>query len=419
MSRLERILLGPAAALLLVCGAAGAFAGSAARDLDAFYALRTRDPAGALRLIAAAADRNPKDLRVQMEAAYALLAVKDPRALAVLERAAALAPDRKELLKQLGYARLSAGDAPGARTAFRAALVLDPSDQDLRMQLVYVEDGLGAKRSAAAEAAVAARAGSPRAADACAAYKVLAGAPDRLFPAPWFGEFYAAPEYRSRDRVAIGTGQIRAGRSFADDAVEAYGTLRFTRDSRSEGGGLLGPTIFYDNAAVLGFGLRVRPSAAWPVSFFAEQGAAADLIDRGRDTWRNDTRAGAVLSWSWIARTACPSEVTLTAAPVFDVYADAVWYSRYDDVIAYGRMRPGLRVLEAPAFALDAYGLLGGSADTAGRAGERSADFGAGAALTLFAPLRTTLRAELVRTTSGTRPTATDARLRIEQQLRF
>lgn len=388
--------------------------------LSRFYELQKTNPAAALIHVQRAADRQTKSLKLQLEAAYALLRQKDRVAEIFLERAAQLAPKRADIWKQLGYARLSRGDKSSARDAFRTALLLSPNDQELRLEIVYLEDALGMKRSAALEARHVALSGSVRALQACRLHQTNAGLPDRALPGSWFAETYAAPEYRRRDKVAVATGHMRIGYSLLDqERLETYASLRGTWDTRSHGGGTFGPEIFFDGSVVVSGGLRSKPVDQLPVTVFVETGAAADLIDRNRETWRSDTRVGAVMSWGWMGEGECTDRPRVSLRPVIDAYADFVWYSRYDNAIGFARIRPGVRLLESGTFLIDGYALVAGTTDTAGHAGNRTHDLGLGLAVTVLSPLRTTLRYEIVQAHSQARATAIDHRWRIEHQARF
>jgi hypothetical protein len=214
---------------------------------------------------------------------------------------------------------------------------------------------------------------------------------------------------------------MRIGYSVLDqERLETYASLRGTWDTRSSGStSTLGPQIFFDDSLVISAGVRSKPVENIPVTLFAETGAAADLIDRNRDTWRSDTRVGAVFSWNWMGEGDCAEAPRVTFRPVFDAYADFVWFSRYDNAIGFARIRPGVRLLDSGTFLIDGYALVVGTTDTGGQSDNRTYDLGVGLAVTLLAPLRTTLRYEFVQAHSQARATAMDHRWRIEHQARF
>lgn len=214
------------------------------------------------------ADGRTSNLKAQLEAAYTLLSIKDRRAVLYLKRAAALAPQDARVHEQLGYALLAEQDLDGAVAAFRIALAHDPRNQKLRMQIVYTEDALGKRRAAAREALIVAQGGGERAAQGCRAYHNVAGLPDRPFPDGWFGEFYAAPEYRTTGHVGVAPVQLRLGHSLiGEDVLSLYTSIRATRDNRSGGSGV-GSQVYFDNHLVVAGGLRLRPWEGAPVYAF-------------------------------------------------------------------------------------------------------------------------------------------------------
>jgi len=366
------------------------------------------------------ADRRRGDAYAQLEAAYALLAAGDRRASAYLRRAATLQPTDARIHEQLGYTLLAEGNLTGAVAAFRAALALNPENEQVRMQLVYAEDSRGKHRAATREAAAVVRQRGARAQEACRAYHNIAGLPDRIMPKPWFAEFYFAPEYRTRGYVGVVPAQLRVGYSFiGEDVLSAYVSLRATRDNRSGGTGV-GSQVFFDNSLVIAGGLRLRPWDGAPIFAFIEQGGAEDLVSQGRNRWRSDTRAGIVAGQEWeMAPRECPGELVARFVPIADFYAEAIWYSRYDNMIGFARIRPGLRLLESDNFAFEAYGLAAINFDTAGKSDNRFREVGAGIALKFYQPLRTALRAEIVNVSRSGQSSIVDRRIRLEQEFRF
>ena len=389
---------------------------------SAFAAIMSLTPAFAQSLAVrmTSADQAPRNVTRQMEAAYALLAAKDARATIYLERAAKLKPRDAKILEQLGYARLAAGNRNGAIVAFRNALDLNPSNHVLRLQLVYTQDAEGQKRAAARDARIVAMSRHPRAAEGCTAWNNLAGLPDRMLPKPWFAETYFAPEWRTRDRLGVAPLQMRIGRALiGEDILSVYGSFRGTWDNRSNYSGLA-PQVFYDDAAIFAGGLRWRPWEGAPVFAFIEQGMAADISSRNRSRWRNDTRAGLVYGQEWeAAPKSCTDEARFTFTPIVDVYAEAIWYSRYQDMIAYARIRPGVRLMESRIGSLEAYALAAITRDTAGRSDNRFHELGAGLAFKFLDPLRITLRTEIVHVARSGGTRATDGRIRLEYEVRF
>jgi len=105
--------------------------------------------------------------------------------------------------------------------------------------------------------------------------------------------------------------------------------------------------------------------------------------------------------------------------PIADFYAEAIWYSRYDNMIGFARIRPGLRLLESDHFAFEAYGLAAINFDTAGKRDNRFREIGGGIALKFYQPIRTALRAEIVNVSRSGQSSIVDRRIRLEQEFRF
>lgn len=116
---------------------------------------------------------------------------------------------------------------------------------------------------------------------------------------------------------------------------------------------------------------------------------------------------------------ACPGQVVMSLVPVADFYAEAIWYSRYDNMIGFARVRPGLRLMESDHFAVEAYALAAINFDGAGRQDNRFTEGGVGLAFKINAPLRVNLRVEAVHVSRQDQAALFDRRVRIEQEYRF
>lgn len=374
-----------AAVLAGVAALAGGTAQASPDDvLNRYYGQVQQDPAGAFAALIAAAPAYPDDPRIQLEVGYYLLRQdRQADALAWFERAVALQPARGDLWRQVGFIRKALGQRPEAIAAFAQAVRLDPADGAARAELAYLQ--------------------TPSQTDAPAERGGI------------FAETYAAPEYNSHWDMAVLPLQARVGVVLADAPVlEGYLGVRINADSRS-GKGPFGPQVYTDNMAAVAAGLRVRPLTG--LALFVEGGAAYDLMDRGRSRWRGDLRGGFVYYNDW---NMAPREGG-GIRPVADVYADGIYYSRYDDNVLFtGRVRPGLRLAESTRWALDAY--LHGAAgfDTKGLSDNQFEELGGGAAARLFGPAGLTFRAEGVRVfRHGGLPSYSTARIRVEHFAQF
>lgn len=371
--------------LAVVAALSGGVAHASPDDvLNRYYGQVQQDPAAAHAALAAAAPDYPDDPRIQLEAGYYLLKQdRQAEALPWFERAVALQPERADLWRQIGYIRKALDQRTGAIAAFERAAQLDPADPATQAELAYLRAPAGSGGGAA--------------------------------QGDIFAETYAAPEYNSYWDMAVLPVQARVGVVLADaPVVEAYVGVRLNADSRS-GKGAFGPQVYTDNMAQIAAGLRVRPLTG--LALFIEGGAAYDLVDRGRGRWRGDLRGGFVYYNDW---NMAPREGG-GIRPVADVYADGIYYSRYDDNVLFtARVRPGLRLAESRRWALDVY--LHGAAgfDTKGLCDNQFEELGGGAAVRLFGPAGLTFRAEGVRVyRHGGLPSYSTARIRLEHYARF
>jgi tetratricopeptide (TPR) repeat protein len=410
-------------ALLVVGAAAPAAAQQGGADtlLNRFYGLREKEPAAARALLEEAVRRHPRDSRVQLEIGYLTLAAGEKsRALAAFRAAVALLPGRADLWAQIGYIENDLGRPASALAAFQESLRIEPGNDEIRMETAYLQDKLGSKRAAARNfRAVMPSKNRKLAEQSCESYSHLRGVPDKLLPSPFFAEYYMAPEYRTNFGVSVFPFDARAGATFGDKTIiEPYVSFHLTRDSRS-GSGVFGPQIYYDNALIAGLGLRVQPHVSIPISLFIEGGAGFDIVDRRRERWRDDLRGGVVGYYEWNTGLACPVGTSFPFRPIFDIYADGIYFTRYQNFIAYGRARPGLRLFERPEVALDAYALISGTIDTKSLADNRQLEVGGGIALRLYALMGLTLRAEGVQVFRVRATGYTDFRFRIEHTIRF
>jgi tetratricopeptide (TPR) repeat protein len=407
-----------ALALWLVVVAVGA-ATAASREylaLDRYYTLRRQGDPQALTVIAAAARQFPDNLTMQLEWGYGALAVKDYEAARTAFRAATrIAPGRADLWKQLGYIEITRKDIDAAIAAFERAIALVPSDTAILLQIGYLEEGRG-RRRAATERFREAMHGSDRelAKRGCEAYSVLRGLPDKLLPEP-----YTTPEYIDRYNLGVLSADLRVGQHYGEATfIDVYGIGRLNKDTKS-GATTFGTQLFVDNFASVGVGVRGKPLADVPLVLFAEAGAAYDLVYQDRPRWRGDFRAAAAYYNEWNMGLDCGADRLFGIRPVADVYADAAYYSRYDNLISFARARPGLRVFETEGTAIDLYATAAIDWDVAGVASNRYVELGFGVAFRLYDPTRLVLRVE------GVRNFATDAddfnyfRVLMEYAVRF
>jgi hypothetical protein len=388
--------------------------------LNRFYGLKASNPTAARAALEEAARRFPNDIRVQLELGYLTLAAGEkPRALTAFRAAARLAPGRADLWRQIGYIENDLGNDIAALDAFERSRQMEPND-GVTLQIAYIQAKLERREAATRNFRSVIKSSDPKFAEqACGAYSNLRGLPDPIMPKPLFAEYYAAPEYRTNFGVTVVPFEARVGASFGETTIiEPYASARLTYDTRS-GAGVFGPQIYFDNALVPALGVRVIPHVSIPAFVFVEGGAGYDIIDRRRERWRDDLRGGIVAYKEWNTALACPYKVTFPFRLIADVYADGVYYTRYQNFIAYVRVRPGLRIVETPDLAIDTYALIAATTDTKGLADNRQLETGGGVALRLYSLYNLTLRAEGVQVFRLRNSGYTDFRFRLEHTIRF
>jgi hypothetical protein len=249
-----------------------------------------------------------------------------------------------------------------------------------------------------------------------------------LLPAPTFADLYVVPIYLSRFDDLVVYSQARAGVALGTRGQwETYLGLRYTDDRQSLGG--RAPAILSDNAAIVAVGTRFHPFARFPISIYGEAGRAYDLIDRNRDRWRDDFRAGLSYFDRWAPSAQCASGWRFPLRRSSSLYADASVYSRYDrNWIGYLQWREGVRALEQGRMQADLFLYLGGAVDSNDDFFNNVAEGGVGAALVPSLAWPVTLRYTAVRgryldVSGGERnpynPTYTDHRWEFIAQVRF
>ncbi len=179
------------------------------------------------------------------------------------------------------------------------------------------------------------------------AKSTIAGYQTKALPTPYFGEFFFAPFSQSRFDLTVvpmigrlGIEQNNRWRS------KTYFVFRRTEDNKSINAGQV-PQIYEDNVQVIGVGAQASPLPLIPLTAFAEIGKAYDLIDQNRDRWRNDVRGGFIFFNEFGARPTYYDTVVTNFAYYSALYADASYFSRYDNnIIANAKTHQGIRLLQ-------------------------------------------------------------------------
>lgn len=338
------------------------------RLLDEGYARQRRnDAGGAIERFRLAAERDSaRHARPLLDLAYALLAAgRRAEAVPPLQAAVRLDPANAEAQLQLGYLYAGAGDAPRARDAFGAVL--------------------GGPESARAEHGLA---GLTQGGD--------------LERGALFTEVYAAPVYQTRFSNLIAPVVVRSGVAALERPRAAlYASARLTRDTRSVGG--VQPQVFSDNVAIPALGVRVQPVRRGP-TLYSEVGAARPLLATPDARTRADFRGGGYYSAQWGG--AAPSRAPRL---VGDLYADASYYSRFDDAIAYLQLREAVRVREWGGGWAELYGRASAVGDTRREFYNNVGEVGAGLRVLPWRTAGASLSAEYVRGAYWVRSTAANA----------
>jgi hypothetical protein len=139
-------------------------------------------------------------------------------------------------------------------------------------------------------------------------------------------DWYGSTQYGTHFNDFIGSAQGHVALSLdAATRTQVYVVGRVIRDSRTRGG--VEPVIFSDNYASAGAGIRSRPLPI-DLTLYAEGGATTSLTNGGRSGF--DGRAGLTYGSAWKSG---------HSRWFGEEYADASYYSRYADAIAYAQFR--------------------------------------------------------------------------------
>lgn len=298
------------------------------RALNAFYQYKTQAPEKALYYINWLLEHFPQDEQIQKEAAYFFVATHNNQ--------------RALTLWQAIYAR---SDSP------HDALII-----------AYLLDGMGQTKNAYAYFLRASK--SKDAKDNLAANQALtnlAGIQNKILPEPYFLEAYSAPFYFSRFDLGVFPYILRLGRTLDERHHTAlYLNNRRTKDNRSGSTSLIFPgvisQIFEDNVAIYSLGIRTNPFAEQPLMAFLEVGRAQSLNPTNTPIWRDDVRGGLVYFNAWGEPSEYAPKLEFPFKYVSTLYADAIYYSRYDNnIIGTAWFRPGLRIGRYQTASLDLY----------------------------------------------------------------
>lgn len=257
--------------------------------------------------------------------------------------------------RRLGDALVRVNRPEEALQAYRRAQALGVRDETMTVSLGDVLKDLDRNGEAYREFEKLLVSQDPeRRLTACEQVQYLAAYRHKRLGKPYFADLYVQGGRQSIGSAAYVDAVARWGVNLLPkEALQAYAFARVTRDNRS---GLVGdfPLEYFDNAAVLGAGLRYQPFEEIPLQLSAEVGQARDLVDLGRDRNHSDVRAGASYYQEWFTNRTCKPGVSYPMRFVLTASAESMFRSRYrDTVITTLDIRPGIRLVETEFSSLD------------------------------------------------------------------
>lgn len=257
--------------------------------------------------------------------------------------------------RRLGDALVRVNRPEEALQAYRRAQALGVRDETMTVSLGDVLKDLDRNGEAYREFEKLLVSQDPeRRLTACEQVQYLAAHRHKRLAKPYFADLYVQGGRQSIGSAAYVDAVARWGVNLLPkEALQAYAFARVTRDNRS---GLAGdfPLEYFDNAAVLGAGLRYQPFEEIPLQLSAEVGQARDLVDLGRDRNHSDVRAGASYYQEWFTNRTCKPGVSYPMRFVLTASAESMFRSRYrDTVITTLDIRPGIRLVETEFSSLD------------------------------------------------------------------
>lgn len=321
------------------------------------------------------------DLKKRQEIFDLFEAGADDAGLERLEEYARTKPVPVDLQFSAVFALQRLGEFAAANSVLDNMPPAAQSSPDGLMARARNERALGHSRTAwdSLSAAATAAAGTPKEKEV---REEIAGLPaEENFGKRTWGELQLDALYMTRFSDAIFYGQLREG-TFVPGArwIQPFVQLDFTLDTKS--GEVDGVSqVYANNLAGAHAGVRVRLIPRQEVWLYGLAGIQKDLRDTTRyeGAWFPDARVGlrgfkgfgpglAFLSQSSLLKPSGPRwEPRARLAWFAEGGGDAAWYSLYQNVIAYGQLREGFRVLESGGWlGVDVYALQQGTVDTLG-----------------------------------------------------
>lgn len=264
---------------------------------------------------------------------------------------------RPRTWQQKGYDALAHNQSTVAIDHFTKAYT-QTHDALFAMQLGYIYDGLNNKPQAYSYFQKVTNSRSPALKfKANQALTNLSGMQTKALPTPYFGEFFFNPFTQTRFGLTVRPLVARMGVEQANRyRTKEYVFFRRTDDNRSENLGQISQ-IYEDDVEITGMGVQVTPLSQFqPLVGFFEAGIAYDLVYRDRDRWRSDFRGGLMYYQEFGKKPAYYDRLTVSHCYYSNWYADATYFSRYNNNVIGGiRTHQGIRLLQYHSSLINLY----------------------------------------------------------------
>ncbi len=283
---------------------------------------------------------------------YEALRVGPVGALPIFREIVRREPANITALRQLGSVYVALERRAEALEMFEASERILPSDTT-RLQIAYLYNAMGNNGRALALFGLLSRSSDPGiSATALRAIDILTPLYCRE-RSNWWSRTTGSVYYDHRFEDAIASLTCQIGRELAGDRLlSAYGGITVNKDTRSTG--RLQPVIYSDNYVLAAIGLRLQLRQWWTLDL--QPGISYDLLDRpGMNRSDFEYRILTALGGGSSPPVEVPSALRAPFGPFADAFLSAGYYSRYQNVIGYGQLRSGVRMLAYRHSALDVY----------------------------------------------------------------
>lgn len=288
---------------------------------------------------------------------YDLKKKNSPLAWNVIRQGAVLYPNDIQVLKEAGYYALLTLKNQQLSLPYFNRVYLLTQDPKIALQIAYLYDGLNKKQLAYHYFDLATHTKDLKdRMTAEIAKSNLRGVQTKILPDPYEATLDYSPLYMSRFKLMIQPIIFHLSRIMNKTYNWAiYLSYRRTTDDQSNTNNKVS-SIYEDDAAITAIGTRVTPIKTMPqLVAFTELGKAVDLVYRHRSRWRTDFRGGFAYYNEWGFQPAYTLKPTFQFKPNMDLYADAIYYTRYIDTIGTFRLRPGIKIFRWGSTSVDLY----------------------------------------------------------------